>query len=85
MAPNGPQNGKNAIQTLQITIFHDNSGAAQILQIRTLFVSKIAANTNRIRIPEFDLFPNTNTNIIRIRYRPCQLIAQGLQFSEVVE
>ena len=50
MAPNGPQNDKNAIQTLQITIFHDNSGAAQIPQIQILFAPKIAANTNRIRI-----------------------------------
>ena len=44
MAPNGPQNDKNAIQTLQITVFHDNSGAAQIPQIQILFASEIAAN-----------------------------------------
>ena len=57
MAPNGPQNDKNAIQILQITIFHDNSGAAQILQIQILFASKIAANTNRIRITRIWLIP----------------------------
>ena len=57
MAPNGPQNDKNAIQTLQITIFRDNSGAAQIPQTQMLFAPKIAANTNRIRITRIWLIP----------------------------